>query len=672
MFSQSLGLSPWQGYERPGWTTVTLPHQLREMEQMLDQTKLIAFDYETSGLEWWRKARPCGYAFAAQLPGEMSPRCWYVPYRHRTGQAQIAEDKATAALQHQLERTDREIVAHGARFELQMSWIEKLDIKGQLHDTMPQAHLLDENRRVGLKYLTASDLNDPEATRFEDALDEEVEQLAKMNGVTKTAYRDAHGYADVDIWLAGLYGNGDVWNTLQLHLLYGRMGVRDYWAGVYETERQLVRVLAEMQWVGVPVSIPRLQNLAQYSFERMAHYTKLFTAATGATIELTNDNELRDVLLQRGAKLTKLTESEDAFSLDAEVLTELSKTFPEAGVALQYREAKKCHSTYAVSLLDKVDEWSLVHCDIKAEGTVTGRMAASKPNLTNQTIFPPLEKSVMLPDGKPGKEVIGPNPLSVRYCFDVRRQPSPFWTNPPAKQPRRLSTDYGQVELRTLAEGSRDARMVHAFAHDLDLHTETEKAVFGTEGPNRRPSKIINFGLAFGMTAKGLAAQVGVSLEVAENYLKVYFEKFPGMDRFRHQLWDFATKNGGKFDNMYGRTQRIPGLLSSNKWDRLAAERETIARFAQGSAADLMKAALVRVHNLYKAQGWNVRMSLVIHDDLQTDCEAEQMDEIIPPLTGAMTSFPMIFKAIPIRVDHKYFEESWDEFHHHKVKKKAA
>ncbi len=214
--------------------------------------------------------------------------------------------------------------------------------------------------------------------------------------------------------------------------------------------------------------------------------------------------------------------------------------------------------------------------------------------------------------------------------------------------------------------------MLNAFRNDLDLHSETELAIWGTDGPKRRLAKVINFGLAFGMTPKGFHKQTGVPLEQAEEYFQIYFTKFPGMDAFRHRMWNFVKNNGGSFNNMFGRTRRLPKILSSDKWEVLAGERETIASFAQGSAADLFKKALVRVYGLYKQKQWNVRLTLAVHDDMHTDCEIHDMPTIIPPLTHAMTHFPEVFRTVPVKTEHKWFTESWDEFHHHKLKKAAA
>jgi DNA polymerase-1 len=272
-------------------------------------------------------------------------------------------------------------------------------------------------------------------------------------------------------------------------------------------------------------------------------------------------------------------------------------------------------------------------------------MACKSPNFQNQ---PTDDKDRAKAHG-------GQDPWSIRRAFIVRRPNGQVWP--------RLYFDYSQVELRVLAYYTRDPIMVDVYLNDGDIHERTQQevaAVLRAEVERRR-AKIVNFGLSYCLTAKGLSRQSGMSLEDAKAFFGAFESRYKGIVKFRKWFWnDIRAREGHWFQNLWGRRRRLPRISSMDKWQRLRAERQAIGTLIQGQAAELTKESLVRVDRLIREKNLPAQLCNVVHDDIQIDCDPRCLCELAPAVKFEMERYPE-FHPIPIRVDAEYSITSWSQ-----------
>ena len=660
-YVQTLGFSYFQNDLDPRFKIVTTPDGLTEMMNVLRDAKLVAFDYETTGVKWFKGDRPCGVAFTTQNPGDPEPLNFYVPYRHHTLQHQLAPSKVIAAQKEILTNPAITKLAHNIKFDEHMSHTEGLWVAGNRIDTLIEARLYDENTNAGLKERGFKDLRDPSAQKYDKMLSVDLARLAKRRGLKKTEYLNKFGYSELDIWLAGTYAAMDTFLTWRLHQFYDMKGVYsqfsksprgDQFPGIYQVEMKLTEVLCDMERIGIPMDIPYLQDLnTKLMQSRERAESSFFQLAKVDKFNLGSDAELRDYMINGlGLTLTKETKS-GAKAVDSDVIAEFVPQHPFLKHVLRWKDVNKKITTYTTSLVELCDEHGVVHGDFRQVGTNTGRLSCKNPNMQN-----------IASDNKDRAEEAEDHidPESIKRAFIVQRQPGdPFLAHCGGEKLSRLFVDYSQAELRVMAHYSEDKRLLETYhSDDGDIHTAVEQAVFGTTGKYRRMAKVINFGLSYCMSAMGFARQVkGVSMEQAEEYFNEFNAKFPGIPAFRNALWHSAARNKGTFTNMFGRRRTLPDLLSDDRKLLGRAQRQAIGSLIQGTAAELTKDALVRLWICFQERGLKSRPSQTVHDEIQVDGPVSEMAEVARITKYIMEDYPAF--RVPIKADVEVSDFSW-------------
>jgi DNA polymerase-1 len=642
-------LSPFYRYET-GQTNKTLVmdgESFQAMHAFLMAGKSLVFDFETSGLEYFKHAESCGIALGSwDIQGVF--HSYYVPYRHHTGEQQLDLGLIAPAIQGLLADQRTLKIAHHIKFDEHMAQKEGWQVRGPRYDTMIGAYFYDENTPKALKTRAQTDLGIVDASAWESRLDAEVHRLAKLSGKNIGEYKNQYGYSQVNIPLAGVYACYDVDFAGQLFSFYEKKGLSHRYPRVWATEMELTGVLCKMEAEGMLVDVPYLTQLREQLGRRKEEVEREFSHVTGgAKFNLASDDALREFLQKDlGLRLTKLTKKKQ-LSVDKEVLEYFAETHRSIPLIMDWREAEKLYNTYTKSILDRLDDRGYVHPDYQQVGTDTGRTSCKTPNFQN--ISSDSDARAVKHTGKKLEDG-GADPWSVRRAFLNR---GPGWV--------RLLFDYSQIELRVLAHYSQDPVMVGAYLAGEDIHSRTSMEVFGTaEKSKRRMAKVINFGLSYCMTPVGFARQAKVSEEEAEGYFKKFFERYSGVTTFRQKFWGQVRRNNGGFCNLFGRPRRIFGMNAKSDYERGKAERQAIASIIQGTAAELTKESLVRIAREFSARQLDAHPVATIHDEIQIDCRVDDMPQVARLVKGCMENYPE-FAPIPILVDASWTTTNWSE-----------
>lgn len=628
----------------PRRQTVTTLEQFQWMMRVLKQQRSVAADTETSGTAWYRHARMCGASFTCPLQGAL--QSWYIPFRHQTGEQQLPEDLVLRGIRDVVEDPNIETRWHNKKFDWHMMRADGLDIVGPSRDTMFEALLYDENVPLALKSRANFDLQRPDALVYEAILDNEVKRLASEAKIGIKEYKDRFGYSHVPIQTAGLYACFDTEFTWELAELYDRKSIRQTFAETYQLEMDLTAALIEMEENGLPVDVDYLNYLKAVTEQAMVTLEpQVFHALGGYSFNLGSDDELRDVMKNRlGLKMWKRTET-GAYSVDKEVLEHFSDEHPAMELILEWRQARKINSTYTDSIIKSIGYDGLLHGDFRQVGTNTGRLSSASPNLQN--FAGDSDKRALAYSGKKVEDG-GVDPWSVKRAFVNR---GPGWA--------RGYYDYSQIELRVLAHYSQDPTMMDVYLNGEDIHERTRLEVGGPEG-KRRDAKIVNFGLSYCLSAKGFSRQAKIPLEEAESFMNIFFERYPRIAPFRREFWAFVRQNGFFFQNMFGRPRRVPGLNNMNAYERGRAERQAIGTLIQGTAAELTKKSIVRLHQWNHSQGLGLKLCSTIHDEIQIDQPVHNFVEVARGVKYIMEDFPQ-FHPILAETDAEWMDTNWAE-----------
>lgn len=635
MYAQQLAFSISPEMTAPHKWVVTTPEAFQEMLARVAAAPVVALDFETSGLSWWRNARACGLAIAVWDDQVGGPICWYVPFRHVTGEAQLPLERIGPGLRSIWENPAQFKVLHNLKFDEHMALREGWQLEGPRYDTMIAARLFDENRPAKLKTRAATDLGFEEAHVWEYRQGEILAELAKRDGSGSfDAYVSRYGYSQVPIQICGVYACYDVDFTLRLWATYEQWGCSSKFSRIWATEMDLTRVLTDMEEVGMPLDMSyldwlkqrvtqdklRLQN--EIASQVAYHYFRPF--------ELGSDEEVRRFLQQDLGLPLFHTTKKGALSVDREALEYWSERHEVIPKILEWRENDKIDTTYTTSILEFTDARGIVHPSFQQAGTNTGRLSCRQPNFQN-----------IPSDG--GKE------KSVRRLFVVR--PGTV----------RLYHDYSQIELRVIAHFTQDPKLVQAYLKGEDIHSMTSMEVFGTADKKmRRSAKVLNFGLSYGMTYLGFARNAKLPETEAKAYMERFFQRFAGIPSFRERFWADCRANSNAFTNPWGRPRRIRNLTSMVPRDRSRAERQAIGSLIQGTAAELTRESLVRIWKWIReeqVQAWVVN---TVHDEIQTDVAFHEITRTAPAIKRLMEAFAE-FSPIPVIVDGEYAATSWAE-----------
>ncbi len=600
-----------------GYETVTEEAALTRWIERLRAAGEFAFDTETTDLDAI-SAELVGVSFAC-APGEAA----YVPLAHRYpgAPAQIARERALALLKPLLEDTAVGKICQNAKYDLVVLAGLGIALAGLRDDTMLESYVLDPSATrhdmdsLALKYLGYKTL------KYEEVAGKGKHQIDF--GAVPLAQATAYAAEDADV-------------TLRLHrVLRPRLAEHPGLERVYrEIEMPLVPVLARMERHGVMIDAERLRRQSEEIARRLERMEQEIFAAAGERFNLGSPKQIQEVLFEK-LKLPVLKKTPTGQPSTAEeVLAELALDYPLPALILEHRGLAKLKSTYTDKLPQMIHpRTGRVHTSYNQAVAATGRLSSSEPNLQN---IP-----VRTEEGR-----------RIRQAFVA----PPGW--------RLMSADYSQIELRIMAHLSGDANLIHAFAHGRDIHRVTAAEVFGVPLDHvseemRRHAKAINFGLIYGMSAFGLARQLRIPREAAEAYIERYFARYPGVKAYVERTREQA-RTQGYVETLFGRRLYLPEIRVSNQARRAAAERAAINAPMQGTAADLIKLAMIAVDRWIAAAGSRIKMIMQVHDELVFEVPEEEVEHARREVRRLMEGVATL--SVPLVVDIG-LGSNWDEAH---------
>jgi DNA polymerase-1 len=601
---------------------VNTPAALSNLVARLEQASVIAFDTETTSTDQMR-AELVGISLAVE-----AGRAYYIPVGHLSaGDEQLPLGQVVEALRGPMTDPRLPKVGHNLKYDFVLLARYGLRVAPLAFDTMIAEWLISPtSRNLGLKNLAWVRLN-AEMTFIEDLIGKGKNQISM---------------AEVSIPAAAAYAADDAEIVLRLmQQLRGEL-VDCHAATLFEeVEMPLVPVLADMEMAGIALDPQVLSRMSAGLSERMAAMEARIFESAGAPFNLNSPQQLSEALFTRlglpPPDRTRRT-STGFYSTSADVLELLKGKHPVVDWILEYRELSKLKSTYVDALPLQINpRTGRVHTSFNQTGSVTGRIASSDPNLQNIPIRTELGRQ-------------------IRRAFV-------------AEEGRQLlSVDYSQIELRIVAHMSEDEAMLAAFRAGLDIHTATAAAIYNVpletvSGKQRSRAKGVNFGLIYGMSPFGLTRYVDLTLAEAEDFVKAYFRQFPGVKRYLDGIRRQAAEQG-YVETLLGRRRYFPALKNqSNQNIRNREEREAINAPIQGTAADIMKIAMLGVPAALAGAGLTGRMLLQVHDELVLECPPDEiretarlvsklMQEAYPldvPLQTEARSGPNWFEMAPIK-----------------------
>jgi DNA polymerase-1 len=583
----------------------------------LGAAPLISFDTETDNLDYMQ-ARIVGLSFAV-TPGEAA----YVPLGHDYAGApdQLNLDKVLAAFKPLLEDPARPKLGHHLKYDAHVLANYGIAIAGQRFDSMLESYVLNSVATRHDMDSTAEKYLGLKTIHFEDVAGKGAKQIT---------------FNQVDVDRAAEYSAEDADVTLQLHLaLWPQIAALPTLRAVYETiEQPLVPVLFRMERSGVLVDRELLRIQSSELAARMLELQLQAHTEAGGAFNVDSPKQLQEILFGKlGIPVMRKTPTGQPSTAE-DVLEELAATYPLPKLILEYRGVAKLKSTYTDKLPEQINAATgRIHTSYHQAVAATGRLSSTDPNLQNIPIRT-----------KEGRR--------IRQAFIAPRGHS------------LVAADYSQIELRIMAHLSGDASLLQAFAEDRDVHQATAAEVFATpldavSADQRRSAKAINFGLMYGMSAFGLARQLGIGRGDAQKYMDLYFERYPGVRRYMEETRRQARETGF-VETVFGRRLYLPEIQSRNAALRQYAERSAINAPMQGTAADIIKRAMIDVDAWLQISRIPARLIMQVHDELVL----EAADEVVPDLVGQLrTHMAQAAKlAVPLKVDIGV-GRNWDEAH---------
>jgi len=603
------------GIERH-YETVLTARALRQWLGKLERAQLVAFDTETDSLEPMN-ARLVGLSFCAS-PGHAA----YVPLAHAYAGApgQLDAQEALDILRPWLESPLAPKVGQNSKYDQHVFANHGIGLAGIAHDTLLQSYVLESHSRHDMDSLALRHLGE-KTISYDDVTGKGAQRIS---------------FDQVDIARATEYAAEDADITLRLHeALYPRICADAKLAHVYEHIEMPVReVLLRMERAGVLIDASLLEAQSRELGAKMMALEALAHREAGQPFNLNSPKQISEIFFERkGMPVVKKTPS-GAPSTDEEVLEKLALDHPLAKILLDYREIAKLKSTYTDKLPRMVnDRTGRVHTNYAQATAVTGRLASNDPNLQN---IP-----VRTAEGR-----------RIREAFIA-----------PAGSTL-VSADYSQIELRIMAHISGDASLLAAFERGEDVHRATAADVFGrglheVTPEERRYAKTINFGLIYGMSAFGLAQQLGLERATADAYIASYFTRYPGVKRYMDETRALARERG-YVETVFGRRLWLPDIRSSAQGRRSGAERAAINAPMQGTAADLIKLAMIAVQDWLDTQAMASTLIMQVHDELVLEVPQEELARVKENLPGLMAGVAQL--KVPLLVDLG-FGDNWDQAH---------
>jgi DNA polymerase-1 len=583
----------------------------------LETTELFAFDTETTSLDY-TQAAIVGVSFAVKA-GEAA----YVPFAHTYpgAPAQLNREHVLEQLRPLLEAPDRGKLGQHLKYDANVLANHGITLRGMHHDTMLESYVLNSTATRHDMDSLATYYLQHQTISYEDVAGKGAKQI---------------GFDQVGLTEATEYAAEDADVTLRLHeTLWPRLNAIPSLKRVYENlEIPLIPVLSRIERTGVLVDVFMLAEQSRELAGRMLELEREAHAVAGSHFNLGSPKQIQTVLYDKlNLPVLKKTPKGQP-STDESVLAELAELYDLPRLILDYRSVSKLRSTYTEKLPQQINpRTGRVHTSYHQAVAATGRLSSSDPNLQN---IP-----VRTAEGR-----------RIRQAFIA------------PKGHKIVAADYSQIELRIMAHFSGDPNLRLAFAENADVHRHTAAEVFGVKPDEvstdqRRSAKAINFGLIYGMSAFGLAKQLGVDRNLAQRYIDTYFERYPGVKAFMDQSRETARKNG-YVETLMGRRLYVPDIRSRNAQSRQYAERTAINAPMQGTAADIIKAAMLAVDEWIQSTEVPVRMIMQVHDELVFEVAEDFIDEARETIRSLMAGAAEL--SVPLMVDVGV-GDNWDEAH---------
>jgi DNA polymerase-1 len=566
-----------------GYCTVLHAKGLQELITELEQAQRFAFDTETTGLDPLR-ADLVGLSIAIQ-----AGQAWYIPVGHRYlgVPEQLPLDTVLGSIRRFLVSPRHLKIGQNLKYDLLVLARAGVEVDGPLYDTMLASYLANPAAKShGMDNLAA------------ELLDYRTISFSEVAGSGKNKI----SFDEVEVEKATVYAAEDADITLRLYEKLRPMVAEQHQEKLFnDVEMPLLRVLVDMEKTGIRIDPVLLGNLSAEMEQKLSALEKQIHTLAGCSFNIGSPKQLGEVLFER-LGLAKGKKTKTGWSTDVEVLNNLAEDHEIAAKVLDYRSLSKLKGTYTDALPKLIHpETGRIHTSFNQAVTATGRLSSSDPNLQNIPI--------RTEEGRRIREGFLPS----EGCL-------------------LLSADYSQVELRILAHMADEPALKEAFARGEDIHRRTASEVLGlfpemVSDEQRRQAKAINFGVIYGISAFGLARQLGIGRREAQQFIDTYFERYPGIRTFMNRC--IAEARGQQYvTTLLGRRCAIPEINSKNGAVRGYAERNAINYPVQGSAADIIKLAMVHIARRLTAEGLGTRMLLQVHDELVFDVPGQELEQV--------------------------------------------
>jgi DNA polymerase-1 len=580
---------------------------LKNLVEKLSRSELIAVDTETTSTNPML-AELVGLSFS-MVPNE----AYYIPCAHQYlgVPQQIPLPDTLAALKPILENPSIKKVGQNIKYDWIVLERHGVSLKGVLFDTMLASYLINPSKRAHNLDQIAIDFLDHKTITYEDLTGKKGKSAGDFAGVP---IENALPYAceDADITLMAYHVLKKEIDSLGL-------------SGLMESvEMPLVPVLKDMEMHGISVDKDKLHDLSKSFENQLAQIEQQIYEVAGEAFNINSTQQLGYILFEKlKLPVQKKTKKKTGYSTDVEVLTMLARHHELPELILRHRTLAKLKSTYADALLDLIHpETGRIHTSYNQTVTATGRLSSSDPNLQN---IP-----VRTDEGK-----------EIRRAF----VPKAGW--------RMISADYSQIELRILAHYSKDEILIKAFEEEEDIHARTAAEVFQIfpsfiTQDLRRQAKVINFGIIYGMSPYGLSKALGISQKMAKTYIDNYFNRYKGVKLFIDQIVAEARETE-RASTLLGRIRLLPDMNSKNPSQRHFAERTAINTPIQGTAADLIKVAMIRIDRALKEKKFESAMLLSVHDELIFEAPPHEIDPLLSLIKDIMENVWQL--SVPLKVN---------------------
>ena len=533
---------------------------------------------------------------------------YYIPLFHSFGE-QLDFDVVQSALAPVFSDEKIAFTMQNAKFDLHVLKRHDMPVNNLIFDTMIASYINDSSRKHGLK--NQSEL-------YLGYIMQNFDEVSKNKN-----------FSEVQIDKAAEYSCDDAFATLLL---------TEYWTNnlsekeldvLYNIDVPLIKVLLLMEETGVSVDTKYLENLSDYAFDQLSKIEMIIFEQAGESFNINSPRQVSDILFQKlGLKLNGRKISKKNHSTKAQVLESLAEEHQIARDILEYRHLAKLKSTYIDTLPELISPRDgRIHTSFNQTITATGRLSSSNPNLQNI----------------PARTEFG---SKIRGAF-VPKDTENYQI---------LSADYSQIELRLMAHCTQDENLLQAFYDDVDVHTQTAAKIYGipTEAVTkemRSRAKAVNFGIIYGQSKYGLASSLGISTLDAEDFIMKYFATYPKVKEYMYNQVEFAIKYG-YVETIFGRRRKLDLLSSASLREREAAQRAAINSPIQGSAADLIKLAMVKLQKLLSGSNLNSKIIIQVHDELVLEMLNSEKDVVIEMVRESMENvYPL---TVPLKVDIEY------------------